>query len=73
MRNPRAELLLKAKVWFLSWILQIIFVLWIFALFVFFAKIDYGNEALAQATEVHDDSSAFVLPERLIEPNPPTE
>ncbi|MBE6400999.1 MAG: hypothetical protein E7037_03070 [Verrucomicrobia bacterium] len=73
MRNPRAELLLKAKVWFLSWVLQIVFALWILGLFVLFAWVDYGSEELSQATEVHEDSSSFVLPERLIEPNPPTE
>ncbi|MBQ9759702.1 MAG: hypothetical protein IJW12_08045 [Opitutales bacterium] len=75
MRNKRVEFILKAKIGFLSWWLQILFALWIFALFVLFAKMNYGADDLAQISvdKIPGVESAFVLPERLIAPNPPTE
>lgn len=75
MRNKRLEFILKTKVWLLSWFLQILFALWMFVLFVCFAKMDYGTEALAEISpeRASEGKSAFVLPERLIAPNPPTE
>lgn len=75
MRNKRVEFILKAKIGFLSWCLQIAFALWIFALFVLFAKMNSGADELAQISvdKIPGGESVFVLPERLIAPNPPTE
>ena len=75
MRNKRVEFILKAKICFLSWCLQILFALWTFVLCVLFAKMNYGADELAQMSvdKIPGGESAFVLPERLIAPNPPTE
>lgn len=75
MRNRRMEFILRLKVGFYSWVLQSVFALWFFLLFVVFAKMDYGEGELAQISveKVSEKGAAvFILPERLILPNPPT-
>lgn len=74
MEKRKIRLAIKVKVWLSSWILQIVFLLWIFLLFVIFAKINYGDKDLGLGnTDPNESTSAYVLPERLISPNPPTE
>lgn len=64
----------RAKVLFLSWIIQIIFALWVFLLFVVFAKMDHGADTLAEVTvDESAPQSVPVFPAGLIAPNPPTE
>lgn len=69
--------LISAKVLFLSWILQIVFALWTFAMFVIFASADHGTKELSAVSaprENPDISAEFsVFPASLIAPNPPTE
>lgn len=75
MRNRRMEFILRLKVGFYSWVLQSVFALWFFLLFVVFAKMDYGEEELAQISAEKMSGkvpTVFILPERLITPNPPT-
>ena len=67
---------LSAKVLFLSWILQIVFALWVAVLFFVFAKADYGTEELSfvSADRGNEPTPArLVFPASLVEPNPKTE
>ncbi len=69
--------LISAKVLFLSWILQIAFAIWVFALFCIFASADYGTEELAAVAASGENlqmgEGHTVFPANLIAPNPPTE
>lgn len=68
--------LLSAKVLFLSWFLQIVFALWVAALFFVFAKADYGAEELDFVSVDRGDEpppAQLVFPASLVAPNPKTE
>ena len=70
--------LLSAKVLFLSWILQIVFAIWVFAMFVIFASADYGTDELSAVCAPRENPQMggghyFVFPANLVAPNPPTE
>lgn len=69
--------LIRAKVLFLSWILQIIFALWVAAMFFVFAGADYGTEELSAVCAPRENPQLggghFVFPANLIAPNTSTE
>ncbi len=69
--------LVHAKILFLSWILQIVFALWVFLLFVIFAKMNPGSEQLTNDVLSGGEAAAQqqipVFPANIIAPNPPEE
>lgn len=77
MMNPkklRTRILVRAKIFFLSWILQVVFALWVFLLFVLFAKMNRGlSEISFGNANGGGDTMSAMLPATLIAPNPSTE
>lgn len=74
--SKRTIFFVQAKIAFLSWIIQVLFVLWVLLLFVIFAKMNPGTERLALDLLSEEQSRTIrnfpVFPAELIAPNPPT-